>query len=353
MNSILHMLNSHKGMTITVALGLAGILVPIFIGLATLDKSEPGITYEIRSAINVLDVRTPLDDLEITFRGENIQEKDLNLRIYAIRVINTGDVDILQSHYDQEETWGLTVSGGNIIEARTVDASSDYLQRKATPLLLTGDVVEFPKAILEKGTFFAFDMLVLHPKSRLPEIKPFGKIAGIDEMRVFEISIAEEDAGFFHDVVGGGTFVLLSRLIFYGLSFAVLLVVSVFGIFGVMELRNWSRKRRVDRSNSLKSRSNLEQGERLKRFYINDGLDGLKKLKETLDAPIPIARRPRSEGIAEMNPRIVHAQLIDHQYSERHLEAIGAITREPRKRIYTVDQEFLATLNDLLKEFGT
>ena len=125
-------------------------------GLAALREKESGITYEIRSEIDVLDVRTQLDDLAITFQGEEIGGKGLKLRIISIRVVNTGNVDILQSHYDQLEPWGLSLSSGKIIETRGVEGSSDYLQRQATPVTNGQDVIELPKVILDKQTFFAF-----------------------------------------------------------------------------------------------------------------------------------------------------------------------------------------------------
>jgi hypothetical protein len=50
-----------------------------------------------------------------------------------MRVINNGEVDILQTQYDQDEVWGLQVIDRRVIEARLIDAGSGYLRTKANP----------------------------------------------------------------------------------------------------------------------------------------------------------------------------------------------------------------------------
>ena len=193
---------------------------------------------------------------------------------------------------------------------------------------------------------------MLHPKSQPPNIVPFGKIAGVEEIAVSRIPLSEKDTGFWLDVVGGSAFVQVSRLITYGVSFAFLLVLSVVAILGATLLRDWFRKRRVNRSSSLKSHSNPEQVDELKKHYVNNGLDGLKKLKATLDAPIPILRGARVNSFPELELRDLHLHGFELQYSGSHLEHIGALTKESRKRTFTINQDFLATLNKLLAEFG-
>ena len=68
-----------------------------------LQQPEPEVALETIGETNVLDLRRPLQDLNIVFRGQNVQEQNLNLRILTISVANIGDVDILPSHYDQDD----------------------------------------------------------------------------------------------------------------------------------------------------------------------------------------------------------------------------------------------------------
>ena len=100
---------SFLGVLITLVLGAP----PIYLALR---EKKPSVTYEITSDYNVLDIHKPLKDLAILFRGQDIKENKLNLRIYSIKVINDGEVDIRQSDFDQSKPWGISISGAQIIE---------------------------------------------------------------------------------------------------------------------------------------------------------------------------------------------------------------------------------------------
>ena len=74
--------------------------------IATYEK-KPHISIDIVSETNVLDVRQPVRGLAISFQGDDLQDKNLNLRVVTVRVSNDGEVDILQSTFDKDDTWGL------------------------------------------------------------------------------------------------------------------------------------------------------------------------------------------------------------------------------------------------------
>ena len=141
---------------ISVFLGVCFFIAALYLAL---HKPKPDISFEIINEAQVLDVLKPLEDLAIFFKGENLQEKNLNLRILTIQVSNTGEVDILQSHYDKEDIWGIQVKNANIIETRLVDANSEYLKSNLNPKLLRDGILEFKKVIFETGKFFVLELL--------------------------------------------------------------------------------------------------------------------------------------------------------------------------------------------------
>ena len=143
-----------------VAVGTVASVVLAVVGLirdiVDTESPEPGVTFETISDTNVLDLRRPLQDLSIAFRGQDVQERNLNLRIMTINVANSGEVTILPSHFDNEDDWGITFEDGEMIEARLVNANSDYLRSKINLQHLRGDTVVFPKVIFEPGAFFYY-----------------------------------------------------------------------------------------------------------------------------------------------------------------------------------------------------
>ncbi len=142
------------------------------------------ITFDVVSETNVLDINAPVQGLEIMFRGQDISEKGLNLRLLMLRVENTGYVNLLESDFDQDIDWGINVSGGDIIRTRIAGASSTYLEDNLNPRLVEVHTIAFDKIVFDKGMYFLNEILILHNKNEEPVISTFGKISGIGDMPV-------------------------------------------------------------------------------------------------------------------------------------------------------------------------
>jgi hypothetical protein len=139
--------------------GIVGVVLTIAFGISGLysyfHTPKPNILYEIISESNVIDLHKPLDELTIYFKNENIKENNLNLRIYTIQISNNGELDILQSFYDQNINWGLKVNNGKILnDVRIVNTNSEYLKSNLSPQVFNDNSVIFKKVIFEKNNIF-------------------------------------------------------------------------------------------------------------------------------------------------------------------------------------------------------
>ncbi len=152
----------------------------------------PELTFEIISETDVLDLHRPLDGLNIVFRGQDLQEQNLNLRIITINVENSGATHIRINDYDDDD-WGLNFQSGEVIEARLLSASAEYLVSNPTFPRVSSRSVQFPKTVFDKGDSFIIEILLLHPERIRPAWQPMGKIAGVKEIQVEErLSPSEE-----------------------------------------------------------------------------------------------------------------------------------------------------------------
>ena len=90
-----------------------GVVLALLFGAvavySVVHERRPSLVCEIDNQSDVLDLHRPLQDLKLAFRGQDIQQQNLNLRILTIRLVNRGGLDILQNQYDQEADWGLRV----------------------------------------------------------------------------------------------------------------------------------------------------------------------------------------------------------------------------------------------------
>ena len=341
-----HRSGTFAGLTFAVSVSLA-----LFFGLANIGEPDPKMTYEILRETDVLDVRTPVEDLQITFQNQDIQGENLNLRIYAMRVVNNGEVDILQTQYDLDEIWGLQVIDGRVIEARLIEASSGYLSTKANPQVIREDIVEFDKAIVEKGEFFAFNMLVVHDKDVTPEIIPLGKIAGIDEIVLTRVPVKVEGPGFLSDLFGGGWAVQLVRAILFLMSAAVVL-----GLFAAIVL-SYSfftaaiRRRRIGNSVVMKTLTSQKQRDLLSEVYLHHGMAGVSDLREKLGSSERLGLEAVTLGTVvlagDSEFRIPPAY-----YSAASLEEAEALSREGDDGL-SADLGFQERLDLFLQELRT
>ena len=225
---------------VSVGIGIFGVVLTFL----TLQEPETHLTFEIINDTNVLDVRRPLADLKVVFRGKDVQEDNLNLRILTINVVNSGEVNILPGHYDQEDDWGMRFAGAEILEARLLDASSDYLQSRVVPQRSGVDAIVFPKLIFEKDAFFVIEILLLHSKEDRPAPSPIGKIAGIDNIVVLTRSLARQEPSFVAELFSGSALVQLVRTIIYLGGLFMVMVVGVVMLVGLVLVRRSLNKRR-------------------------------------------------------------------------------------------------------------
>jgi hypothetical protein len=349
--SVVGWIKSHKGgavasLTFTVSVSLA-----LFFGFSGLREPQSALSYEILKEIDVLDVRTPVEELSVTFQGEDIQGGNLNLRIYAMKVTNTGEVDILKSQFDEDLPWGLRLDGGRAIEARVIDSSSTYLFETIKPRIIADDSVEFPKAILEKGQFFAFNMLVLHGKEQTPGIVPLGKIAGINEIGLTKVPVKVEGPGFSASLFVGGWEVQAVRVIIFLIGSALVFLLGALTATYYFSLRESMRRRRIQNSVVMNGRMNEQQQQMLTDIYSRQGADGIRELLAGVNNPMGL---PSQSALATVYGAANGGELVLQSLSPtvEALEAVGALTRGEGDAV-TLDPNFEQSLEMLVLELGS
>jgi len=264
-------------------LTVLGILIALFFGIygiySTYQENKSEISFEIINEANILDVHEPLSELTISFQGEDIQEKNLNLRIITIRIENSGNVDILQSHYDINDIWGVHLKNGEIVRIQLIDSNSEYLKTNLKPKI-NNETIEFTKTIFEKGKYFTIEILVLHNKDKSPEIIPIGKIAGIEKITPIKLSNQKEET-IISSVFYGNIFINLIRLIFYVVLTILSLIFIVLSSEKIDQLKIKRRRKKIYDSSILESDTNIFQKRQydiLKNLYVNFGSRIIKRI---------------------------------------------------------------------------
>jgi hypothetical protein len=306
-------------------------------------KDKAHITYSIISDINVLDIKQPVSDLSIIFKGEDIQKKSLELKILTVKITNDGDLDISQSMFDQDVPWGLSISSGKIIEHR-LSSANNYISTRLSPQQSNLNSIEFKKVIFETGQSFTLEMLILHPKDIPPEIHPVGKIIGIG---AFQLSTTPSDQSIPAQI---------DRLIQHPIIKSVLMALATFifllSMFFLLALyalvktsyASYKRKKKISRVIAYQNHiSNSTLIAKLIDFYSKySGDEEFKHFCSILHSKEKLSFvLSREELVLEMTPETIGKKTLSHEF-----EALVGISFSEYELIMLCKKEKLITEAD-------
>ena len=108
-----------------------GALIGIIALFLTIDFKKTEVHMFILSDTNLVDVKSPLNDLQILYNGKDLIKEHLNLHLYRIQVQNTGSTILLKDDFDNNDLWGIQVSAGNIVKIGEPESESSYIRKKS------------------------------------------------------------------------------------------------------------------------------------------------------------------------------------------------------------------------------
>jgi len=289
-------------------------LTSLYLGYLTLREPLPEITIDVSNEANVFDVRRSLPELEVLFRGEDVQGNNLNLRLITVRLENTGQVDLLQDHFDHAQLWGLQVLGGRLIEVRLRTASSDYVEERLNPVLVATDKVRFEPLIFERGTLAIVELLVLHDRDESPSIRGIGKVAGIRDFNVTNSWESGQRLSLADQAFAGTISIHAIRLVVYTLV-AVITAVSIgFILAGLAEAFRTIQRR---------ARRRLA-GEIVRTLGTDDRILQVLAAQYELNGAHPIVRLLDSLGRADGLRSLIRSTSAYIKHLEREAEDHGS-----------------------------
>lgn len=250
-------------------------------------NKSPSLSLYKTSEINVLEINRSLDDLKIFYKDEDIKNSNKNIKIINLQIKNDGKIDITQNMYDDELPWGILIEEGNIVQARVIDASNNYLLKNLEPSIINNSIV-FNKTIIESGESFSIELVVLCENKVPLQYKIIGKIAGINNSN---IKIIENNSGqeksFWSELFIASVGIHFGRFVLYFLCIIIIIIIII-GITCLVEaikdyLIHHERKTRIklvitddDKGPHFKEIQN---------FYIYHGYNALEDMLSLLNNP--------------------------------------------------------------------
>jgi hypothetical protein len=204
----------------------AGITIFLFF-----QEKNINLEYQILTSTNVFDLNADVSDLDVTYDSTSLKKSNENLKIATIKVINTGNEDILKSYFDQNAPIGISIQNGRIIEKpELIEWSDEYLEQNFKVEYESSSSVTFSNVILEQNEFVTLKFLILHKTEETPTWHSLGKIAGQKIISINSVQDSKTETPFFEKAFYGAIGIQLARL--FGYFFGLILIVVLIAIIG-------------------------------------------------------------------------------------------------------------------------
>lgn len=258
-------------------IGMVALLATFGIFYYTEYLKEREITVSIVNVSNVLNLRTPIPELQVLYENVDLTKTEFELRVYSIEITNSGDVDIASADFGGS-FWGLRVHNGKILKVESHTGSSLNLNESISIKLASQTEIQINPIIFNKGEFFRFDFLLLKEKSQEVQIRPFGRILGLRDFN-FISSLSSPVPSFLSETFKGRIEVQLARTFTY--FFVAILFFFLVGAAGNLISKfvaiNARRKRRhVIQSLALPVSMKPNFVPAVRSIYVEFGVNGLE-----------------------------------------------------------------------------
>lgn len=195
------------GVLITIASGILAFYL-----FAKDKKAE--IQYSITAQANVFNVNAEVSKLDISYDSISLKKNNQTLRIITVLVENLGNENVTKNYYDDNDPLGIKVSNGKVIEKPELIATSNpYLKKTIKLTIDAANNIYFNPVIIDGSQYFIIKILILTSLDSIPNLTPFGKIAGQNEIQLitYENNPKNRKSNF-EVIFGGNVGVLVLRL---------------------------------------------------------------------------------------------------------------------------------------------
>jgi len=254
--------------------GLVFSFLFFLFGLYTtfLYEKKPKLLFQILSEAPVYSLKEEVSELDILFKGENIRKKNQTLTLLTLRVVNSGNADILKNSFDAENLPIIGIDGCNVIKMDVIGGSSDYLRSAPKFTVTNENHYLMSPVIIEPGEFFDLKFLLLHDEGTKPSLSVKGHIADVSKLEMVSLYAEKEDLTFWKRVFGGNILIQSLRVLAYAFgTLFVLASVILLSAAAFDKIETQRRRRCVAKFKLGIGLKFSEQDEYVFSEYINQG----------------------------------------------------------------------------------
>lgn len=196
------------GVVATIILGVLAILVTVYVYRKQTKRKK--LEYEIITVSPLVNIRNEFkDSLEIRFDGNPISDP----RLLLMRVINTGDIPILASDFEQE----ITISFGDGTKVHTAEISETNPSSLQSSVTIQSNHITLKKTLFNEQDWIEIRAILSNFGDG---IRVGGRIVGVKKVDLLETKPKYSNLIKYYYIFGF-IFCVISVILFYRLIIAL------------------------------------------------------------------------------------------------------------------------------------
>lgn len=163
------------------------LIAIISIALTALWKFYPvesALKYNVLANTSVLDLKADVAKLKVSYDSIDLIKGKQDVSIVIIEIHNNGNKDIKLEDYDQNNEFGFRIENGKILNKPEIIRSSDNAYFLDVVSAFSENKVKFKYKLIDEDQFWTIKFLVIHPKNKLVNIIPIGKVSGMNKIDI-------------------------------------------------------------------------------------------------------------------------------------------------------------------------
>jgi len=257
-------------------IGLASLIIAVYAEF--IKKDAPKLEYDIISSTDFINNKETSVNLKIFVDTIDVQEKNLNITAYNIKVENKGTEHIRYDDYDKG-AFGLNICDGKLLEPPVLlHASTSHIK----DLYATNDgdslrdenFLSIPTLSLDVDDYYTIRVVLLHNAKKSPRFIPEGKIVGQKTIEFCEFQTP--NPGFWTIVFNGRWYIHIVRFFIYLIAIAAAGILFALVLSLVTDAISKRKRKNLMKELSLK-RKLLET---VKNEYIINGESAISLLHD-------------------------------------------------------------------------
>lgn len=176
---------------------------------------KPKMLVSLESEIPIFDIKEPLKNLKVLYRGGDLTASKESLISARVRLTNAGGESLNPTDVTVSDPVGFLIRGAKVLNVSRHSTNSDHLKKLSKVIEKNGQISINEDLIFDPGDYIELEILLLKKRGASVTYDPIGKVSGQNSIEFTDRRGGVEEPPFVKKVAEGSWPVQLARFVIY------------------------------------------------------------------------------------------------------------------------------------------